>query len=397
MVPEWAPNIHPIIVHFPIALLVFAVATDLLSLTQRRHYWLQWAATGLYLAGALAGLAAFASGREAVESVLLPTAANSVVSEHADWALWTIWIFGVLALVRTTLVWRKQVLAVPVQLVFFCLGMAGMYFLYETGDHGAQLVYQYGVGVAAVDPSGRSPHDHRDHAGDKREESAANNTPSQSHENHVDGATHGEGEVSQEESDLSAMRKNIDSELHVTKKGDWHWAIGEYAASILSEKFTWLQGHGADVDPVVHRSDTGDISLSLHPNGKAIFLVHGEVMESMQVDLRAHIGGFSGAMAIVHHVQDVDDYYFLEVDGKEIRLGRMNHGQVEVFDTGTIETNKWVMLRLVSAGTHFRGYVDSKMVVHGHGKEPMPGRVGLRVEGSGQLLLDDFSVEQITE
>ena len=31
LIPEWAPNIHPLIIHFPIALLLFAVFTDTLS------------------------------------------------------------------------------------------------------------------------------------------------------------------------------------------------------------------------------------------------------------------------------------------------------------------------------------------------------------------------------
>lgn len=42
MVPEWAPNAHPIVVHFPIALLVLAILADFLSVVLWRHTWLQW-------------------------------------------------------------------------------------------------------------------------------------------------------------------------------------------------------------------------------------------------------------------------------------------------------------------------------------------------------------------
>ena len=31
ILPEWAPNIHPMLVHFPIGLLVIAVLMDLLQ------------------------------------------------------------------------------------------------------------------------------------------------------------------------------------------------------------------------------------------------------------------------------------------------------------------------------------------------------------------------------
>jgi uncharacterized membrane protein len=31
LVPDWAPNIHPLLVHFPIALLYAAIAVDLVG------------------------------------------------------------------------------------------------------------------------------------------------------------------------------------------------------------------------------------------------------------------------------------------------------------------------------------------------------------------------------
>ena len=59
MIPDWAPNIHPLIVHVPIALLVAAVVTDLLSVVMARRPALREAATWLYCAGAGTAVAAF--------------------------------------------------------------------------------------------------------------------------------------------------------------------------------------------------------------------------------------------------------------------------------------------------------------------------------------------------
>jgi uncharacterized membrane protein len=37
LVPEWAPNVHPLVVHFPIALVIAAALADALALAVRRR------------------------------------------------------------------------------------------------------------------------------------------------------------------------------------------------------------------------------------------------------------------------------------------------------------------------------------------------------------------------
>lgn len=392
MLPEWAPNFHPLIVHFPIALLVVAVPIDIASLALPRMRWLQGAATGLYCMGALAALAAFFSGREAVESVLLPLAANKVLSEHADWGLRAAWLYGIVALLRAGWTWHKHTLTPRVHLLFVCLGIGGLYVLYETGDHGAQLVYQYGVGVAAVDSAERKPHrygsreegeEHGEHG--KHDEGTA--------QQRAEGDT-GDG-LSGALSNAPLTQAQVESELHVATNGDWRWDVGPYAAAILSDRFTWLVGDGLALKSGVQRSAKGDSWLSLMPQGVPAFFVYEQDIGSVQIDLRVDLHAFNGGLRVVHNVQSADDYYFLELKGSEIRLGNVRSGAVEIFDEGAVAASDWMHLRLVSHGTHFRGYVNEKMVVHGHAKAPAPGRVGLRLEGTGSILLDDFHTEQI--
>ena len=65
MVPDWAPNVHPLVVHFPVALLAVAAFVDAVALAvRRRHPWVRASAVGLYALGALGTAAAFLTGRE---------------------------------------------------------------------------------------------------------------------------------------------------------------------------------------------------------------------------------------------------------------------------------------------------------------------------------------------
>ena len=45
LTPDWAPNIHPLVIHFPIALLVAAAMTDLADMLLRDRTSVRDAAT----------------------------------------------------------------------------------------------------------------------------------------------------------------------------------------------------------------------------------------------------------------------------------------------------------------------------------------------------------------
>ena len=98
--PDWAPNIHPIVVHFPIALLTAAVVVDLVSLFMRSRAAVRDAATWLYCAGAALAILAYFTGRSGADAMLLPVRVTPLVNQHADWAFRTTWFFTFFASAR---------------------------------------------------------------------------------------------------------------------------------------------------------------------------------------------------------------------------------------------------------------------------------------------------------
>ena len=59
LVPNWAPDLHPLVIHFPIVLPITAVALDLVDAVFERPAWLGAAATNLSAAGAAAAADAY--------------------------------------------------------------------------------------------------------------------------------------------------------------------------------------------------------------------------------------------------------------------------------------------------------------------------------------------------
>ncbi len=86
LLPDWAPNVHPLVVHFPIALIFIAILVDISSVIFKRQIWIKYSAIMLYTLGTATALAAYLSGRQAADSVLLPPMANPVLNHHSDLA-----------------------------------------------------------------------------------------------------------------------------------------------------------------------------------------------------------------------------------------------------------------------------------------------------------------------
>ena len=42
-------------------------------------------------------------------------------------------------------------------------------------------------------------------------------------------------------------------------------------------------------------------------------------------------------------------------------------------------------MKLITDGSHFRGYINNKLILHGHGDEPEPGSIGILFSGKGNV------------
>jgi uncharacterized membrane protein len=140
--------LHPIIVHFPIALLITAILFHGLELILKRGV-LREAATWLLGLGFLGALAATASGILAEEAAAESGVPESAIETHEFFAFATLAVFATLLAIR----WRQNNRHLPEIPVMF-IGL--------TGYFGGDLVYRYGAGVERPAPAAAPPTDHED-------------------------------------------------------------------------------------------------------------------------------------------------------------------------------------------------------------------------------------------
>ncbi len=145
IVPAW----HPMIVHFPLALVVTATAAFAAAGVLRhakRAAALSLVGTWNLLVGSAAAVLALGSGLVALIGQSLTPAAHVAVALHAKWAMFSVCALLVLA------VWRGAGAPFDARpswpfVVVLLLATAA---LIVTGYLGGENVYRYGVGVVGV-------------------------------------------------------------------------------------------------------------------------------------------------------------------------------------------------------------------------------------------------------
>lgn len=135
---------HPLIVHFPLALLPLSAAVDLAALLKKRQEWHNFACLLLVL-GAVGALVAVLSGNASAADYR-NTAAQSPIQAHEDRATLALLLFVGLCLCRLPLHLRGGWQGWGFKL-WLAGAAVGCILLWQAGMLGGELVYRYGVGV----------------------------------------------------------------------------------------------------------------------------------------------------------------------------------------------------------------------------------------------------------
>jgi uncharacterized membrane protein len=147
LIPSWAPNVHPLVIHFPIVLVMTAAVVDLVDVAFERSAWLKAATTTLYVAGALSLIVAYVTGLQAAGTVLIPGMAYPVITEHRQWALVTMAYCIGIATLRLLVLRGDGGRSRRRRIAMLATGLVSVVLIQQTAERGARLVYEYGIGI----------------------------------------------------------------------------------------------------------------------------------------------------------------------------------------------------------------------------------------------------------
>jgi uncharacterized membrane protein len=146
---EIVPNLHPITVHYPIALLSITTLLFLIAVVLRPSFSKELLITSkwcLWIAGISAIIAA-SFGWQAYNSVAHDAPSHAAMTVHRMWAVPTAIFIFLVALFCYVIrdQWGKEKIAITVILLLCASGLTSV-----TGYLGAEAVYRYGIGVVRI-------------------------------------------------------------------------------------------------------------------------------------------------------------------------------------------------------------------------------------------------------
>lgn len=155
--PDFA-SIHPQVAHFTVALLFVGVIARVLSFAPlgERFSFLNPSAAALVILGSIAAVLSAQSGDAGHQPVERIPGVRPAVVEHEDWGKQARNVFIAVGLLEIAgLALRRTKVGRGIRATAGMVGVAGLFVLYETAEHGGDLVYRYagGVGIRSGDPA----------------------------------------------------------------------------------------------------------------------------------------------------------------------------------------------------------------------------------------------------
>ena len=150
-------QIHPVVDHFTVALLIVGVLTDLVGSMMPTRQWLRSMALTLMILGALAAGSSYLTGDQEADRIwnALGPDAKALLHRHAQMGTYLAITFGVLAL------WRIFIAAFAFMAgsrpIYLIIAIVAVVMLGYAGHLGGDLVYNYGAGTALMAAEGAVP------------------------------------------------------------------------------------------------------------------------------------------------------------------------------------------------------------------------------------------------
>jgi uncharacterized membrane protein len=142
-------ELHPKIVHFPIALLSTYAILEIIGVLFNKDF-LNKSALLLLCLGVVAAFFAVLSGGEALSAFTFWTKESTeVLNEHQKFATFLLWFSLIVCAFRLLLTVKKKFIGLK-KIVFIIFSLIILFLVYNTGEQGGKLVTKFGIGTDTI-------------------------------------------------------------------------------------------------------------------------------------------------------------------------------------------------------------------------------------------------------
>ena len=149
MESNFLAELHPRIVHFPVALLSTYAVLEIIGIIFKKDS-INKCALLLLCLGVVAAFLAVLSGNGAFSSFQFWTSeSTAVLNEHQKYATFLLWSSLIICAIRLFLTLKKKFVGYK-KFVFIIFSIFILFLVYETGAQGGKLVTKFGIGTDTI-------------------------------------------------------------------------------------------------------------------------------------------------------------------------------------------------------------------------------------------------------
>ncbi len=143
-------DIHPKVVHFPVALLTTYAFLEIIGVVFKREF-LSKSALLIFCLGVVTAFFAVLTGNQAfAHFTFWSDESKALLDKHQTYATYLLWFSVLVCALRIYFVIKKKFISFT-QYLFILFAIVILFLVYETGTHGGDLVKKYGVGTDVFD------------------------------------------------------------------------------------------------------------------------------------------------------------------------------------------------------------------------------------------------------
>ncbi len=136
-------NLHPLLVHFPIALFTLAFALEIIELFKRESF--KNSSFLILIFAILSAILAVQTGNIEAQTLNLDDKAGGILDQHRSSANFSLLLLALVFMLKLYIVLKRGGATRMLVLILFSLYLLGLLFIYRTALLGTKLVFEYGI------------------------------------------------------------------------------------------------------------------------------------------------------------------------------------------------------------------------------------------------------------
>jgi uncharacterized membrane protein len=145
-------DIHPKVVHFPVALLTTYAFLDIIGIVFNKEFINKSALLILCIGVVTAFFAVLTGNQAATDFIYWTDESKELLGEHQTYATYILWFSAIVCGLRIYIVIKKKFMGF-LKYLFILIALLIIFLVYETGTHGSNLVKIYGIGTEIYNSS----------------------------------------------------------------------------------------------------------------------------------------------------------------------------------------------------------------------------------------------------